>query len=255
MNRLVKKWLYGVGFLIFWSVVIGGPVWLWGQRTEKAAENPIATPEAYADLVVEEVYSINHTDKVDAAVRIKNPNAEVGVARFIAEFVFVDAAGQEVGRELVPAYILPGAVQHVAALNVAVSGPVSSVTVTLPEDLEWQVPAATTPETRFSTFLTTRSQEVVAGSLLEVQSGVVTSNSSITWQEVDVVVLGFSGSGQVSGIGTTKVGNLTSGERRDFSAAWPLPSQATTEALVFSSANSFTQGVLAPADTDPTQLR
>lgn len=223
----------------------------------------VATPTPTVPPVqLEQVSVIPHEPRqfgdqrtVDVVARLRNPNPRLGVAEYSLTFHLRNRAGQEILAVSPLTYLLPGAVQYVAAINVAVPEPVGSVEATLPGAPPYQVLPNGLEVPTFSVFPRERQARSIGEVVIEEQKGIVSNPSPFAWEQVDIIGVALGPQGEVVGVGQTSVGALEIGEQREFFLQWPRPSALTERVILTASANVFRQGNLQPLPGDPNTLR
>ena len=91
--------------------------------------------------------------------------------------------------------------------------------------------------------------------MLVEQKGVVTNNSAFDWQYVEVTAIAFDAGNRAIGVGTTFVGRLTSGERREFTVQWPAAAAPVARVVTLATTNIFKEDNIIRAVGDPNLLR
>jgi hypothetical protein len=254
VKRLKKQLAYALGFLAFWVLIIGGPVTLLRDRPPRSTPTPAPT-SFLQPIEVQSVDVIQHEGTVDVVARLHNPNARAGVVHYVAAFILSDSANKEILRVPTDSHILPGSVQYISALNIPLRGNVAKVTLSTPESPVYAnlTPSITLPS--FSTFLLERQEIRQGGDPFAQQKGVVTNNSAFDWQYVEVTAIAFDGGNTAIGVGTTFVGRLTAGERREFTIQWPATAVPTARVVTLATTNIFREDNIIRAVGDPNQLR
>src|SRR3989344_5308933 len=135
-RRFLKQVSYAGGCATVLGFLLVGTVVLVQAPRRSPAVVPSPTV-AYLPVEVEEIFSVQHVDAIDIAVRLRNRNAQVGIADYPVTFILEDSQGRELARRQETTYLLPGSLHYAATLNVAVSGPVRIRVVVLPEPV-WQ---------------------------------------------------------------------------------------------------------------------
>jgi hypothetical protein len=171
--------------------------------------------------VVEKAVFSYRADRAEAIVILYNPNPHVGLARFVYTFVFRDAAGQEVGRSRGEDYILPSERKFVVAFDVPVRETPREVDFRW-EELNWIPTPDDFPAPRI--LLVSRRSRYLPGNppRYEIKADLF-NESTVDYQRVEVVAVGYDEQGKIIGAGKTFAGALRSRERREFTASWPLP--------------------------------
>ncbi len=254
-KRLRKQITYAILYGIFWLVVIGIPV-LVIVKPSGPRPTPTAAPTATSTPIeIQSVDVIHHERAVDVVARVYNPNAREGIVHYPVNFILFNNAGIEVRRLTVSSHILPGSLQYIAALNIAVDGPISKVTLETPEAPTYASVPANITLPSFSTFLREQTTRSVGGQNITEQKGVVTNSSSLDWQHVEVTALALDATGRPLGVGTTFVGRLTSGEQREFTVQWPASGESSARVITLATTNIFKEDNIIRAVGDPALLR
>lgn len=253
IRRTIKRATYAIVFALLVAVptavaVIPGII-RWRQRESRPpAEQPAA-------VRVESVDAVVHERSVDIVARIRNPNPRAGVPDFPVSFILLDEAGREIERLQQPAYLLPGSLNYIAALDVPLSTALAQVRVETPPAPQFlDLPESRTAPT-FNSFLRGRTERRVGEKVVEVQKGVVTNTSTLGFQQVDITGVAFAADGQVVGIGQTFIGKFAVGEQREFTIEWPKPPSPTERVIILPATNIYREeNILRPAG-DPSLLR
>lgn len=253
IRRTIKKTTYAIIFGLLVAVptaftIVPGIV-RWRQRQ---AAPP---PEVPAAVQVESVDAVVHADSVDVVARIRNPNPRAGVPEFTVNFILLDEAGAEMERLQRQTYLLPGSLNYIAALDIPLSAALAQVRVETPPAPEFlALPESIAPPS-FNSFLRGRAERRVGQEVVEVQKGIVTNTSTLSFQQVDITGVAFAADGKIVGIGQTFIGRFAVGEQREFTIEWPKPLTPTERVIVLPATNIYQEeNILRPAG-DPSQLR
>lgn len=262
LHRTIKKAVYAAGFL---AVVSGITTYIVLQFLPvREATITTNTEPTYVPIVLENVVVIPHIAKpgpkgrtIDVVARLQNKNSRAGTGSYPIIFTVKDNAGGMIGRFTQEAYVLPGGLQYVVALdvpmpagktfgNVEVTPPVSIKLTPLPDDVRL-------PE--FSVFLRDRTSPSSGIYKLEQQTGIVTNNSTFDWEKVEVIGVALDGKGAIIGVGKTFVGKLLIGEQREFTLQWPFPEGQTSRVVVLATTNIYSDANIVHIIGDPGKLR
>lgn len=261
-HRTIKKTIYA---LIFWSIVLGiFTLIIWPLIPKEAPSEVVVKDQVFAPVVVENVVTIPHVENpgpfgktIDVVARIKNDNARAGTGTYPVQLIVKDPTGAVIRTVDQAAYVLPGGVQYVAFINVAIPSDkqFGSATIEAPKNVSLvQLPdTARLPE--FSVFLRDRTQVTSGSQQLEQQTGIVTNNSTFDWEKVEVTGVALDASGKIVGIGKTFVGKLLIGEQREFTLGWPQPTSATSRVVAIASTNIYSEENVVHIIGDPARLR
>ncbi len=259
----MKKAGYAIGFFV---VVIGiGTLialpWLRGNAPGLLTTN---TGSSYVPIVLENVIIIPHIVKpgpkgktIDVVVRLKNENSRAGTGSYPVVFTIKDSAEGIIAKFTQDAYVLPGGLQYLVALDVPipsdktlggvdVAPPASIVLTPLPDN-------ARLPD--FSVFLRDRKKFMTGSYPLEQQTGIVTNNSTFDWEKVEVTGIAFNSNGAIIGVGKTFVGKLLISEQREFTLQWPFPDDQTARVLAIAATNIYSDANIVHIIGDPGKLR
>jgi hypothetical protein len=255
LRRLRKQITYAA---LFWGVVIlliAGPIVLF-RAAPRGSRQPTPLPTVAASPInVQSVEVIQHAGSVDVVVRLNNPNARAGIVHYPVTFILFDTNNAEITRVAVSSHILPGSLQYISALNIAVSQPVAKVTLKTPDNPVMINLSSTVTLPSFSTALLDRITLQRGGEPLMQQKGIVTNNSTFDWQYVEVTAVALDANDQAVGIGKTFVGRLRSGEQREFTIEWPTPVTATARVVTLATTNIFKEDNIIRTVGDPSLLR
>lgn len=206
-------------------------------------------------LIPHEPRQLGEARTVDIVARLRNPNPRLGVADYSLMFRLKNTAGQEIQTATANAYLLPGALQYLAAINIVVAQPVASVETILPAAPAWQSLPADVSIPTFGTFPRERTTRTIGETVIEEQKGIVSNASPFAWEQVDITGIALGGGGEVVGVGVTSVGALEIGEQREFFLQWPLPAVPAQRVILTASANIFRPGNVQPLPGDARTLR
>lgn len=254
VKRLRKQLTYAVGFVAALVLLVGGP-WLLVTNVPRRSTPAPAATEVVQPIEVQSVDVVQQGNVVDVVARLHNPNARVGSAHYLVNFILFDSNNVELLRVPVDSNILPGSVQYISALNIPVAQPVARVTLDIPDNPVYASLASSITLPSFSTFLLERQQVQVGGETFLQQKGLVTNNSAFDWQYVEVTAVATDAANTVVGVGTTFVGRLTSGEQREFTIQWPATTRPTARVVTLASTNIFKEDNIIRAVGDPNLLR
>lgn len=254
-RRLRKQIAYAA---LFWGVVIlliAGPIVLFNGAPRGSREpSPLPTVAALP-INVQSVEVIQHARAVDVIARLNNPNAQAGILHYPVTFILFDGANAEITRVPVTSHLLPGSLQYIAALNIPVTTPVAKVTLITPDAPVYTDLSTNITLPSFSTSLLDRITLQRGGESLAQQKGVVTNNSTLDWQYVEVTAVALDAADKAVGVGKTFVGRLTSGEQREFTIEWPTPAVETSRVVTLATTNIFKEDNIIRAVGDPSLLR
>ena len=253
IRRTIKKATYAIlfGLLIAGVLIIVVVPDILRLRPEQAT--PTTQPES---IVVESVDTVLHNDLVDIVTRIRNPNPRAGVPEYIVTFVLLDSAGAEVGRLREIAYLLPGSLNYIAALNVPLSAALSQVRVETTDQPQFVAVAPSSSLPTFNSFLRGRSRRAINSiDAVETQKGVIRNTSTLGFQRVDITGVAFDANDNVVGISKTFVGQFAVGEQREFTLEWPAPVVPTQRVIILPATNIFSEDNILNAQGDPSLLR
>lgn len=253
-RRLFKQFVYAAGFFGVVTYMVVVVLFAAGVFSRFTAPAPSPPPQFQA-LVIEALSFIPTSQGVDVVAQIRNPNANAGIPSLPVEFLIKDSSGQEVGRHQQTSYILPGTVRYITALNVPIVGQASDVEIILPDKPTHIIspPTLTTPV--FSVFLGSRQVVEQGNQLLEEQQGVVFNASSLDWRMVDVTGVARNGEGEIIGVGQTVLGDLLTGQQRDFRVQWPVATEPTQQVTVLATTNMYREENIIQILGDPQTLR
>jgi hypothetical protein len=249
-QRPRKQIGYALGYLFFLSLLLG----LTWAVLRNPTPPPVPTPPSYRPITLEKTGLIKHQTVTDIALQLNNPNPHAGTGAYPLIFTLFNEQGQVMHTFTKSTYLTPGQSQLVAALSVPVVNP-ARVEITLPANLSLtEVPTAITLPS-FSVFLSPRTQKQQGSNLIEEQKGLVTNTSGLSWQKVEVTSLGLDANGQIHAVGQTFVGELKTGEQREFTLQWPQPAVPLTQVLAIPSTNVYQEENIVKALGDPSRLR
>lgn len=222
-------------------------------------ESPVVavpTPTSnYQAIVVEEVTVVHHRQGHDVVARLRNPNPTAGVADYPVDFVVLDNQNQATSRLRKNTYLLPGATQYVIALQVSRAALNPNIRVDLPSAVTFtEIPAAVTLPS-LTVFIRERTNRLIGQQPIQEQKGIVRNVGTLSWQKVEVVGLALDAQGAVVGVGETFVGELTTGEQREFTLQWPAPGTDPSQVIVIPSTNIYREDNIVKILGDPALLR
>lgn len=262
LTRRKKQIIYGLGFLIILGLIIWWLSVLVGPETPPAAPSPTPTTQVQP-IQIEDISTIQHTAAppafgqiVDIVVRLRNPNLRAGVAKYPITLNVIGTRGQVLQtEEIADTYLLPSAVIYAVKLGVPVAEPVVSVEVKLPQNPVFSTVPASVSLPSLSPSIRDRTVKNIGNTAIEEVKGIVTNDSSLDWQFVEVTGVATSESGEVVGVGKTFVGKLRVGEQREFTLQWPATRSAGSRITAFASTNIYRQENIVRAIGDPSLLR
>jgi hypothetical protein len=254
-QRIAKRSIYGTGFVVFWGG-IAALVTTAAVRTGPLAM-PSPSPEAELQaLIVEKTAKIKQEGRVDHVIILKNPNTRAGVKEYKIAVQVFDKADNLSDERIETTYILPGALQYAALLDIKVPEgghydvalPPNEVFVKLPENL---------PLPDFSTFFLPERKRTNPedGTVVEEQKGIVTNQGTLDYQRAEVVALALDSNDDIIGVGKTFVGQLRAGEQREFTVRWPRPTKETAQVVGITTTNIFLDENVLQLMGDPALLR
>lgn len=262
LHRTIKKAAYASGFFAFLFVLVTLIALPW-LRSD-TSNTPTQTQTAFIPVTLEDAIVIPHIAKpgpkgktIDIVARIKNENPRAGTKSYPVTFTVHDAAGGVISRFVQDAYVLPGGLQYIVALDVPIPSDktLGNVEVT-PGTAETLVPLPDTARLPdFSVFLRDRKTVGSGAYTLEQQTGIVTNNSTFDWERVEVTGIALDANGKIVGVGKTFVGKLLIGEQREFALQWPLPEGATSRVLAIATTNIYSDANIVHIVGDPGKLR
>jgi len=249
--RQQKKIAYAAGFFLFLLLVISLPVFL-NLNSETAA--PSAPISNYQPLTIEQVDVIPQARGTDVVAHLKNSNPQAGVAELKVRFTALNDQDQAIASQTVATYLTPGSLQYVIALNLPVRD-FAKIDVQIPEPPVFtEIPAAVQmPD--FSIFLRERTTRPIGNLATEEQKGVIRNISSLDWQRVELTSLALDSSGRTIAAAQTFVGELKTGEQREFTLQWPAPPAPTAQVIVVANTNIYREENIVKILGDPALLR
>lgn len=216
-------------------------------------EGPIEPPPVRESIVVESIDAIVHEGTVDVVARVRNPNPRAGIPEYTVTFVLLDTEGNEIKSISENTYLLPGSLKYVAVLDIAISAELDRVRVDQPADPIFVDSTQSIPT--FNSFLRGRTIKNVNKRRIEVQKGIVTNTGNLGFRRVDISGVAFNAHEKVIGIGKTFIGELQTGEQREFTMQWPKPFSNTTKVIVLPDTNIYKKDNMLPITGDPGRLR
>ena len=262
MHRTLKKTAYATGFGIFVCFILF--LIISPFLPKKQATGPITTPQPLSPIVVEDIVAIPHIDEpgptgktVDVVARLRNNNPRAGVGVYPVSFELHDASGAIIQSVKQDEYVLPGGIQYIASLDIAVppGATFDHAEVVTPTNPTFTTIPDSAPVPQFSVFLQDRTY-VSSGSFpFEQQTGIVTNSSSFDWQQVQVVAVALDDNGAIIGVGKTFVGKLLIGQQREFTLQWPRPSGKTNRVIAIATTNMYSDSNFVQIIGDPSELR
>lgn len=261
-HRAVKKAAYATGFFV---IVIGLITLIVLPLLPNNTPNLITnTGSSYVPVVLENVIVIPHIAKpgpkgktIDVVARLKNENSRAGTGSYPVTFTVHDSGGEVIGRVTQDAYVLPGGLQYLVALDIPIPSnkTVGKVDATTPATITLTPLADIARLPDFSVFLRDR-KKVMSGSYpYEQQTGVVTNNSTFDWEKVEVTGVALDAKGNIIAVGKTFVGKLLIGEQREFTLDWPFPDDATARVIAIATTNIYSDANIVHIVGDPGKLR
>jgi hypothetical protein len=253
LKRVVKQSVYAAGALTCLAIILG----VITAIVVPSPAAPVVTPSAapFEPIVVEEATVIEQTRGVDIVARLRNPNAQAGVAEYPVTFILLGPDGQEVARQQETTYLLPGSIHYVMSLGIPVVKTVSRVRVDLPRDPGFTVLPAAVALPSFSSFLRERTAFLRNGIQIEEQKGLVRNTGTLDWDRVEVNAVAVGQQDNVVAISKTFVGELKAGEQREFTLQWPAAKQAIREVVVLPTTNIYREENIVKVIGDPSLLR
>lgn len=253
-QRRRKQTTYALGCLSVLVLACGGIILALGGLPEGSAPTPTPLP-SFAPIVVEQVDIIHQAGRVDAVARVRNPNPRAGVANWPVTFIILNEADQVIATRVENAYLLPGSVQFIIALNIEVSDTVHHSRLEIPSAPAFVTLPASLTLPSFNTFLLDRVLRPSGARTLEEQKGIVTNTSTFDFQRVEVRAVAVSSEGKTVGVGTTFLGELKVNEQREFTVVWPQGTASTARVFVVPVTNIFAEENIIRVIGDPALLR
>lgn len=261
-HRTLKKAVYATGFFV---VILGiGILIVFPYLPSKQQTMTTNTGPSYVPVALENVVVIPHVAKpgpkgktIDVVARLKNENSRAGTGSYPVTFSVQDSKGEVMSRVTQDAYVLPGGLQYLVALDMPIASdktlgkvevtPPSAITLTpLPDN-------ARLPD--FSVFLRDRKKIMSGLYPYEQQTGIVTNNSTFDWEKVEVTGVALGSKGNIVAVGKTFVGKLLIGEQREFTLQWPFPDDATARVVAIATTNIYSDANIVHIVGDPGKLR
>lgn len=263
LHRTIKKATYATGFII---VVCGiGYLIALPFLAQRAANNQSATPTpSFNEIAIENVVVLPHLDPagpkgktVDVVARIKNRNVRAGTGTYPVQFVVNDPSGNQIATASQDAYVLPGGLQYLVALDIPIPADkqFGAVQIIAPPSPSLRVLPDSVQLPDFSVFLRERTRFTLGSQRLEQQTGIVTNNSTFDWERVEVTGVAVDDTGRIVGVGKTFVGKLLVGEQREFTLQWPLPNATTSRVITVASTNIYSPENVVHILGNPGALR
>ncbi len=261
-HRTLKKAAYATGFFI---IVIGISIFIvFPYLPSKQHALITDTGPSYVPVVLEHVVVIPHIAKpgpkgktIDVVARLKNENSRAGTGSYPVTFTVQDSGGEVISRVTQDAYVLPGGLQYLVALDIPIPSDktLGKVEVTPPSEiiLTPLPDKAYLPE--FSVILRDRKKVMSGPYSREQQTGVVTNNSTFDWEKVEVTGVALDAKGNSIAVGKTFVGKLLIGEQREFTLQWPFPDDGTARVITLATTNIYSDANIVHIIGDPGTLR
>lgn len=253
-RRVFKQAAYAAGFLLVLAAIIFAVVFNAGRP----ALTPFVQPSPGTSLLpleIEAISTIVHPQAIDVVARVRNPNAKIGVRRYILNYDILDQGGTSMVSHQEESYLLPGAMQYVVAQNVAVPRRAGQVSVSLAGQPEFVALPDRLSLPTFSSFLRDRAIVHLGGEAIEQRQGLVANTSTYDFARVEVAVIGFDKDEHIISAGKTFLGTLTAGEQREFSVQWPLPLAEVVRAIAVPTTNIFLDENVLRVIGNPSSLR
>lgn len=255
MQRIIKRTNYGLGCGLIVFLLLAALVF----RQRPSAELPTVLPSpltAYKEIIVEKIDVVRHGLAVDIVARLNNPNTNVGVGDLSVVFIVKDDSGAEIARQKISTFILPGSLQYVAAVNVAVGDNIGPIDVILPDEFVFNELPQGISVPRLNALLQPRSQVKIGNELLEQQKGTVTNQGTFDFRRVQVITLASQSDGKVLGVGLTYLDDLQVAEQREFTVLWPVVVDGVIDKVqLIVNTNVFRDDNIIPVVGDPALLR
>lgn len=215
---------------------------------------PVPPPER-ADIVIESIDPVIHRGRLDVVARVRNPNPRAGVPDFDLTFVFLDEAGNVLSRITKDSYLMPGAVQYEALLDVEATSALHEVRVDPPEQVNFEELPPFVGVPAFNTFLQGRQIRSIGGQNIEEQKGIINNTSALGYRRVELTGVAFNSNNQVIGVSTTFVGELLVAEQREFTLQWPAPPTPSERVIVIPTTNIYETDNILDIRGNPALLR
>lgn len=233
-HRTKKQIIIAVVFFSFWGGVFSLIVWALHDTPPPLAP---ASRQARALEVVSAHVLRTVPGRADLIGILRNTNPDAGAGD--VRYTFVLRSGETILRSIPGrTFILPGRQKYVIAFNEEV--PPETVTAELTvEQPPWTfVRGGFTPP---SIILVNQSRRVIPGTPeIFTVKGLLANESNVDYLRVEVVTIGVDAEGAILGASQSFVGSLSSRERREFTAQWPLtPGQAVAQVIVLPDINIF----------------
>lgn len=258
-TRRLKQIVYGAAALVVIVLAVTG---VSAVLRPTPVPTPTPTPSRlFEPIVLEDVSLIHHAPAageafvIDVVARLRNPNPRAGVATYPVKFIFRQSRGQTLGEAEVPVYLLPGGLAYAVKIGMTLPTSPARVDTSLPEDPTFTTVPGSVSLPGFSATLHPRTTKTVGESVIEEQKGLVTNVSALDWQFVEVVGVALSSAGRPIGVGQTFLGELRTGEQREFTLQWPTPDQPIARVIILPTTNIYRQENIIRAIGDPNLLR
>ena len=254
IRRNVKKALYAIAFgLVVLSIFgfIGYGGWELLRRPGGIKDEPIP----YQPIIVEQIDAVVHADTVDIAARVRNPNPRVGIPEYTVTFRLQDANGQDITEIKKQTFILPGSLNYISVIDAPYAANLSRVKVDVPVNPVFMPLPELVPLPEFNSFLQDRIERIIGNRRMQVQRGIVTNTSTLDFSQVEITGVALDSRGQVVGVGSTIIGEMRVGQRREFTLQWPTPSRPVERVIVLPTTNVYRDENILRTQGDPASLR
>lgn len=170
--------------------------------------------------VVEKAITPGGKGTYDAAFRVENPNAELGLSDFSYEIVLKDISGLRIASSSGRSYILPGEKKYVTIIGLKVDGVNEPVymDVNLGEQ-KWQGVTKSIKGVQLNANVI-KYGKVPGSDTTEVQA-IVRNESDYDFDKVNIVVVVRNEEGRIIALNATEKNTMRSKEERDFRLVWP----------------------------------
>ncbi|MDZ4225715.1 MAG: FxLYD domain-containing protein [Candidatus Andersenbacteria bacterium] len=253
LRRIVKQTFYAGGCLFFLAVLIS--VIITVVVHPRSTPPPTAPAVSYQDIQVENVSVVEHNGLSDIVARLRNPNPQAGVGRLPLTFTILDDQGNQLATKTTDTYILPASLQYAAVFNIPTNKRIATVNVSLPPEIPFIKLPSSLPMPTFNAFLRDRSLKQVGRNSYQEQTGQITNTGSFDFLRVEVTVIALDNQDNIIGAGQTFLGQLNSGQQRDFVVQWPARNVEIARVIVQPSTNIFLEENITKIIGDPSLLR
>jgi len=248
LSRTQKQLIIGGVYILFAVLIIGGNYWFKNRpvcndgikngKEEGVDCGTVACGRACVDpiqaIVVQNIQWIKTpVNDFDVAVLAYNPNVDYGADSVEYDLVILDSANQEITRQTLSFYMLPGQTKYIVLTSIKNIPDGSSAGVQI-KSISWQKVSSQ----EVINFIISREMTTFESNQTAYQA-VITNNSNFDFDSIDVNVVVTDSSGTIIATNKTNFQTFLSNTERGIKVTWPFVLQTGFRIQVEVSTNVF----------------